>query len=123
MAITETLTGIEAGPGGVLDPRNTPGLAESWELSPDLSYMDFRLRQRVPFHKGWGEMTAEDVAFSYNDANAFTNPASIHSQSSDFAPLIANVEALDRYTVRFNFHMFHQAMPSGTWVPSTRVQV
>ena len=111
LAITETLTGVEAGPRGVLDPRNTPRLAESWEVSPDFSYMVFHLRQGVPFHKDWGEMTAEDVAFSYNDANAYTNPESIHGQAGDFAPLISEVEALDRYTVRFNFNMFHQAMP------------
>ncbi len=111
LAIGETLTGVEAGPGGVLDPRNTPRLAESWELSPDLKYMDFKLREGVMFHGDWGEMTAEDVAFSYNDANAFTTPESIHGQAGDFAPLIAEVEALDTYTARFNFTLFHQAMP------------
>ena len=111
LAITETLTGVEAGPGGVLDPRNTSRLAESWEVSADVSHMDFNLREGVMFHGDWGEMTAEDVAFSYNDANAYTNPESIHGQAGDFAPLISEVEALDRYTVRFNFNMFHQAMP------------
>ena len=111
LAITETLTGVEAGPGGVLDPQNTPLLAESWELSPDQKYMDFKLREGIMFHGDWGEMTAEDVAFSYNDANAFTTPESIHGQAGDFAPLIAEVEALDTYTARFNFTLFHQAMP------------
>ncbi len=111
MAITETLTGVKAGPGGALDPQNTPLLAESWEISPDQKYMDFKLRKGVMFHGDWGEMTAEDVAFSYNDANAFTTPESIHGQAGDFAPLIAEVEALDPYTARFNFTLFHQAMP------------
>ncbi len=111
LAVGETLTGVEAGPGGPLDPQNTPRLAESWELSPDQKYMDFKLRKGIMFHKDWGEMTAEDVAFSYNDANAFTTPESIHGQAGDFAPLIGNVEALDTYTARFNFTLFHQAMP------------
>jgi ABC-type transport system substrate-binding protein len=111
LAIGETITAVEAGPGGVLDPRDTPRLALSWELSPDQKYMDFKLREDVKFHKDYGEMTAEDVAFSYNDANAFTTPESIHGQAGDFAPLIANVEALDPYNVRFHFTLFHQAMP------------
>ena len=111
LAILETLTGVEAGPGGALDPQNIPMLAKSWELSADQKTMDFVLEEGIMFHKDWGEMTAEDVAFSYNDANAFTTPESIHGQAGDFAPLIANVEALDKYTVRFNFQLFHQAMP------------
>ena len=56
-------------------------------------------------------MTAEDVAFSYSDANAFTTPESIHGQAGNFAPLIANMEALDPYNVLFHFTLFHQAMP------------
>jgi ABC-type transport system substrate-binding protein/azurin len=107
----ETLTGVDAGPNGPLDPQNTPMLAESWQLSSDLSYVDFKLRKGVQFHKGWGEMTAQDVAFSFNDANAAVNQDSIHGQAGDFAPFIKNVEATDTYTVRFNFTMIHQGMP------------
>ena len=47
LAIGETITAVEAGPGGVLDPRDTPRLALSWELSPDRKYMDFKLREGV----------------------------------------------------------------------------
>ena len=38
----------------------------------------FKIRQGVPFHKGWGEVTAEDVAWSFNNAKAEgnTNPRS-----------------------------------------------
>ena len=111
LAITETLTGVKAGPGGPLDPQNIPMLAESWELAADQKTMDFKLRKGVMFHKDWGEMKAIDVAFSYNDANAYTTPESIHGQAGDFAPLIESVEAIDEYTVRFNFLLFHQAMP------------
>jgi len=107
----ETLTYVVAGPGGPLDPKDAPMLAESWKVSPDLKTMDFKLRKGVQFHKGYGEMTAQDVAFSYNDANSATTPDSIHGQAGDFAPLITNVEALDPYTARFNFRMFYTAMP------------
>ena len=109
--IMETLTGVKAGPGGPIDPQNTPLLAESWEIAPDLAYMDFKLRKGIQFHGDWGEMTAEDVAFSYNNANAAINPDSIHGQAGDFAPFIAQVEALDPYTVRMNFTVMYSAMP------------
>ena len=53
-------------------------LAESWEVSPDQTSITFKIRQGVPFHKGWGEVTAEDVAWSFNNAKAEgnTNPRS-----------------------------------------------
>jgi peptide/nickel transport system substrate-binding protein len=40
-------------------------LAEEWEQT-DLQTWVFRLRKGVQFHKGYGEMTAEDVAFTVN---------------------------------------------------------
>ena len=107
--IFDTLTGVKAGPGGPLDPQNTPNLAESWTIADDLSYMDFKLRNDVKFHDGSG-LTAEDVAFSYNNANAAQNVDSIHGQAGDFAPFIAEVEALDPLTVRMNFTMMYSAM-------------
>jgi peptide/nickel transport system substrate-binding protein len=56
-------------------------------------------------------LTAEDVAFSYNNANANQNPDSIHGQAGDFAPFIGLVEALDPLTVRMNFTVMYSAMP------------
>ena len=108
--IMETLTGVKAGPGGPIDPVNIPMLAESWTIADDLAYMDFKLRNDVKFHDGsW--LTAEDVAFSYNNANANQNPDSIHGQAGDFAPFIGLVEALDPLTVRMNFTVMYSAMP------------
>jgi peptide/nickel transport system substrate-binding protein len=47
-------------------PENsmTPGLAESWKVSPDFRVYDFVLRKNVKFHNG-DTMTAEDVKFSF----------------------------------------------------------
>ena len=58
--ITETL-GIHAFEGNKL----VPGLAESWEISPDGQTWTYHIRKGVQFHKGFGEMTAEDVEFSF----------------------------------------------------------
>lgn len=53
-----------------------PVVAKSWEISPDGSTLVFRLNKGVKFHKGWGEVTAADVVWSYNEGGA-DNPASI----------------------------------------------
>lgn len=39
-------------------------LAEKWEVSTDGTEYTFNLRKGVKFHKGFGELTAEDVKFS-----------------------------------------------------------
>ena len=43
-----------------------PDLAEKWELSADGKTYTFRLRKGVKWHKGYGELTADDVKFSYD---------------------------------------------------------
>jgi len=88
--------------GGVWDLEG-PWLAKSYELAPDLSKAIVHLQEGVQFHKGWGEMTAEDVAWSVNDANAATTPTSIHGQAGDFAALFGEWKAVDRYTVEVPF--------------------
>lgn len=50
---------------GVAEEDFTPGLAESWTVSDDGKTWVFTLRQGVQFHKGYGEMTSEDVAHSF----------------------------------------------------------
>jgi ABC-type transport system substrate-binding protein len=83
-----------------------PRLAMSFEVSPDLKYADVKIRQGVQFHKGWGELTTEDVAWSYNDSSARTNPESVHDTAGDLAAMFLNTEAIDNETVRFNFNVY-----------------
>ena len=111
LGVTETLTGVEAGPGGPLDPQSIPMLAESWEIPEDLSYIRFQIRAGVQFHNGWGEMTAEDVAFSYNNANAATNPESRNPRARVFADLIDEVLPVDTITVDFRLNSFDPTTP------------
>jgi peptide/nickel transport system substrate-binding protein len=42
-------------------------LAESFSISPDGRTWTFKLREDVPFHDGWGTVTAEDVKFSWGE--------------------------------------------------------
>ena len=46
------------------DSKVVPQLARKWSISQDLSTWTFRLEEGVQFHKGYGEMTAEDVVWS-----------------------------------------------------------
>ena len=50
-------------PGGV---DVEPDLATEWSVSDDGLVYSFTLRQGVQFHKGYGELTSADVAFSLN---------------------------------------------------------
>ena len=73
-------------------------LAESWTHSADMTEWTFTLRQRVEFHHGWGEVTADDVIHSYElqtgDDSAVPGVELLRG---------AEVTALDRYTVRFSY--------------------
>ena len=50
----------------VIDPDIS--IATSWEVAADQSKVRFTLREGIPFHKGYGEMTADDVVWNMNNA-------------------------------------------------------
>jgi peptide/nickel transport system substrate-binding protein len=50
---------------GIAPEDFQPWLAESWTTSDDAKTWVFTLRQGVQFHKGYGEMTADDVTRSF----------------------------------------------------------
>ncbi len=83
-----------------------PTLAESWTLDPSLEYVDFTIRKGVPFHDGWGDVSAEDIAFTINAANRATNPDSISGQGGELAAMVENVEVIDADTARVHFSVF-----------------
>jgi len=76
-----------------------PMLVKSWELSGDQKKLTWRLQSGVQFHKGVGEMTADDVAWSLNDTNAKTNPTSIASSAGDLGAMFGAATAIDKSTV------------------------
>jgi peptide/nickel transport system substrate-binding protein len=82
-------------PGTVDLEQLEPDLAEAWEVSGDRLTWTFKIRRGVQFHKGFGELTAEDVVYSIRRAG----DAKTSAFSSDFA-VIDTVAALDPYTVQ-----------------------
>lgn len=55
-------------PGSANPDAIEPDLAERWETSPDGRTWTFHLRKGVRFHGEWGELTADDVAYSLKRA-------------------------------------------------------
>ncbi|MBM11493.1 MAG: hypothetical protein CL759_05390 [Chloroflexi bacterium] len=55
----------------------SPMLAKSWEVSEDFLTWTWKFQEGVQFHKGYGEMTANDVLYSYEQWNA----GALHARS------------------------------------------
>ena len=92
-----------------------PDLATSWKISSDSKEITFYLRKGVKFHKGFGEMTSEDVKFSFE---RITDPA-LKSPEKDNWGRLDHVEVLDKYTVKLVLkspmaNLFTSALPVNT---------
>jgi peptide/nickel transport system substrate-binding protein len=78
-------------------------LAESWSISPDFLTWTFKIRKGVQFHKGYGEMTAEDVAWSFKEAWTKNEKlARVHDIKSFWQAKGGSVATPDPYTVVVN---------------------
>lgn len=84
-----------------------PGLAEKYEGSADNKTFTFHLRKGVKFQKGFGELKASDVIFTFkrlmDPKNAF--PASVNMK------IIDTITAPDDYTVVFKLKKSDSAFP------------
>jgi ABC-type transport system substrate-binding protein len=82
------------------DKEVKPMLAESWSISEDFTTWTFNIRRGVQFHHGYGEMTAEDIVYSYRDGWA---NSTIHARGSFITDFWqhpeGSVETPDDYTV------------------------
>ena len=85
------------------DPKTyqfAPGLALSWENSPDFRTWTFHLRQGVMFHETWGEFTSDDVKFTVEKN---LNPELPGGDVPWFRAQLDGIEAPDKYTVVMHF--------------------
>lgn len=82
-----------------------PHLAESYDVATDLSKITVNLRQGVQFHHDWGEMTADDVKWSFGDAgveneeSVFGNVGYLHEYQDPHV-------VVDSHTVEFPLKSF-----------------
>lgn len=77
------------------DLKPMPGLAESWEISPDGLTYTFHLHKNVVWHDG-EPFSAKDVLFTFKEFLP-----EVHSRSRNSLAHVASVEAPDDYTVVF----------------------
>lgn len=74
-----------------------PELAERWEVSPDKKVWTFYLKPGVKWHQGYGEVSADDVKFSY-ERQLDPKLGGVHGASFKD---IDTIEVVDPLTVRF----------------------
>lgn len=74
-----------------------PNLAESWSYNDSATALTWKLRRGVQFHGGWGEMTAEDWKWSFED---MISDGTIHSNIFISKARVKEVNVIDRYSVQ-----------------------
>jgi peptide/nickel transport system substrate-binding protein len=76
-------------------------LFSDWEVGEDGLTWTFKVREGVPFHKGYGEMTADDIVWYFEQ---FGSPESLNGHARHVRRLLLDAEGtpinkLDDYTV------------------------
>jgi len=93
-------------------------LAESIETSPDGKEITFKLKEGVKWQNGYGEVTTEDVKFSYE---RFIDKDLKAAYADDWATL-DHVEIIDKYNAKIILKepfapLWHSTLPVGSgWV-------
>lgn len=72
-----------------------PDLANSWDVAKDGKVWTFHLRQGVKFHKGFGELTAEDVKFTFERMKTEGAPWAKNYKN------VKDIKIINEYTVQF----------------------
>src|SRR6266446_2588033 len=88
--------------GKVTTAEVEPDLAESWTISPDGTVWTFKLKKGVQFHKGFGELTAEDVKFSF-ERQINKAPGTRYGVNLD---VIKSIEVVNPHTVQIALKSF-----------------
>jgi peptide/nickel transport system substrate-binding protein len=82
-------------PSPVIGEPSGDGIVTSWDVASDLSKITFKIRKGVQFHGGWGEVAAEDVAFSWNQ---MLSEGSTFARVGEWGQWVERVDALDPST-------------------------
>ena len=84
-------------------------LFSDWEVAEDGLTWTFKVRQGVPFHKGYGDMTAEDIVWYFEE---FGSPESLNGHARHVRRLLLDAEgnpikALDDHTLEASTSVPH----------------
>lgn len=105
-----------------------PELAESYSLSADGTTWHFKLRPNIPFHDGWGTVTADDVKYSYGE---WMGPDNDHQVGNEMAQavdgtmdnfVILNDLEFELHTTKPVVHLDHIvcSCDTGLWIASKK---
>ncbi len=122
--ITESLFTVNS------DLEVVPMLAREWEVSEDALTWTFYLEEGVQFHKGYGEMVAEDVLWSMQQfADSAKHPRASNIRGV-FVAEEGHAKVVDDYTLEINTgtpwsevpvnEMLTSPAGSATWIVSKR---
>jgi peptide/nickel transport system substrate-binding protein len=92
-AIYDDLVGAK--PDGS-DFSKTTGVAEDWMMSPDGKTWTLKIRHGIQFHRGFGELTGEDVKYSLERVAAERSTVQMKAY---FKTKVGKIEVPDPYTV------------------------
>jgi peptide/nickel transport system substrate-binding protein len=73
-----------------------PQLAESWAIEPDGKSVRFKLRRGVQFQNGFGEFSARDVVYTYQD---LLEKDSVSSNAGVMRDLLEDIEVVNDYEI------------------------
>ena len=75
-----------------------PELATKWSVESDGKSINFKLKEGVQFHRGWGEMTAKDVKHTWQD---LTSETASHGNTVYMRTAVSDVEIVNDHEVIF----------------------
>ena len=78
--------------------KDLPMLASDYTMSPDGKVWTIRLRQGIRFHEGWGELTSEDVKYTFE---RIMGDDSVLHITPGLRDEVERIETPDPYTVVF----------------------
>jgi peptide/nickel transport system substrate-binding protein len=93
--IFNTLVAPKDGTSNLMFDQLQGELAEKWEMAPDARSFTFHLRHDVQWQRGYGEFTADDVAFTIG---RMRDPKTGTAYGANFRD-IEGVDIVDPYTV------------------------
>ena len=113
-SLAETMIGVDS--KGAFKPK----LVKEWKLSSDNLVWTFELEKGVPFHKGYGEMTTEDIIRNWEQYAAEGTLATRVKQAQRlFNNQNGGMKALGPYTLEVDTGEVHYDMLVNISVPST----